>query len=254
MPLQIEMQAGWLLHSRPYRDTSMLLDFFTEESGRVSAIARGIRNPKAKHKALLQPFIPLYISLSGRSELQNLRQVEARSPALFLKGESLFSALYVNELMVRLVAGHEKDRELFGAYSSVLLELSAGVEIEPLLRSFELRLLENLGYGLQLSHEADSDNPVVSEGWYYLQSDGGFVRQLQVAELGAGADPSMDKLYSGIELQNIGRADFSRANTRKVAKRLLRFVLQQHLSERPLGSRELFKALPKQLPPDLQAR
>jgi DNA repair protein RecO (recombination protein O) len=147
------------------------------------------------------------------------------------------------------VAGHEKDRELFGAYSSVLQELSAGADIEPLLRSFELRLLENLGYGLQLSHEADSDNPVVAEGWYYLQSDGGFVRQLQVTK-----DSSIDNLYSGTELQNIARADFSKANTRKVAKRLLRFVLQQHLSERPLGSRELFKALPKQLPPDLQAR
>ncbi len=251
MPLKIEMQSGWLLHSRPYRDTSMLLDFYTEESGRVSAIARGIRNPKAKNKALLQPFIPLNISISGRSELQNLQQVEARSSALFLKGEYLFSALYVNELMVRLVAGHERDKELFIAYSSVLIALSEGAEIEPLLRSFELRLLENLGYGLQLSHEADSDNPVVAEGWYYMLSDGGFVRQLQISE--RDADPSTGHLYSGAELQHIGRADFSRLNTRKVAKRLLRLVLQQHLSERPLGSRELFKALPKQLPPDLQA-
>ena len=209
MPLKIDMQTGWLLHSRPYRDTSMLLDFFTEESGRVSAIARGIRNPKAKHKALLQPFMPLYISLAGRGELQNLRQVEARSPALFLKGESLFSALYINELMVRLVAGHEKDKGLFVAYSSVLQELSTDADIEPLLRSFELRLLENLGYGLQLSHEAESDNPVVAEGWYYLQGDGGFVRQLQVAEL--HDNPSMDNLYAGAELQNIASADFSRA-------------------------------------------
>jgi DNA repair protein RecO (recombination protein O) len=252
MPLQIEMQVGWLLHSRPYRDTSMLLDFFTEESGRISAIARGIRNPKAKQKALLQPFIPLYISLSGRGELQNLRQVEARDTALFLRGEALFSALYINELMVRLVAGHEKDKTLFDAYSAVLSELSAGAEIEPLLRSFELRLLENLGYGLQLAHEADNDNPVVSEGWYYLQADGGFVRQMQAAELDAGI--SSGYLYSGAELQKIAHADFSATSTRRVAKRLLRLVLQQHLSERPLGSRELFKALPKQLPPDLQAR
>ncbi|MES2624308.1 MAG: DNA repair protein RecO [Pseudomonadota bacterium] len=252
MPQKIDMQVGWLLHSRPYRDTSMLLDFFTEESGRVSAIARGIRNPKAKHKALLQPFVPLYISLAGRGELQNLRDVETRGPALFLKGECLFSALYVNELMVRLVAGHEKDKELFAAYSSVLEQLSSGTDIEPLLRYFELCLLENLGYGLQLSHEADSDNPVVAEGWYYLQTDGGFIRQLQVTEV--ETDSAAGSLYSGIELQNISRADFSQPNTRRVAKRLLRCVLQQHLSERPLGSRELFRAVPKQLPPDLQAR
>lgn len=251
MPLQIDMQSGWLLHSRPYRDTSMLLDFFTEESGRVSAVARGIRNPKAKQKAFLQPFIPLHISLSGRGELQNLRQVEARSAALFLHGEALFSALYINELMVRLVAGHERDKTLFDAYSEVLQELSSGAQIEPLLRTFELRLLENLGYGLQLAHEADSDNPVVAEGWYYLQADGGFVRQLQVSESDAGA--SSGHLYCGEELQRIGRADFSAVSTRRAAKRLLRAVLQQHLSERPLGSRELFKALPKQLPPDLQA-
>lgn len=251
MPLHIDMQSGWLLHSRPYRDTSMLLDFFTEESGRVSAIARGIRNPKAKQKAFLQPFIPLHISLAGRGDLQNLRQVEARSAALFLRGEALFSALYINELMVRLVAGHEKDKTLFNAYSAVLNELSTGAEIEPLLRTFELRLLENLGYGLQLTHEADSDDPVVSEGWYYLQADGGFVRQLQVAESEAGT--SSGYLYSGDELHRIARADFSQTSTRRAAKRLLRSVLQQHLSERPLGSRELFKALPKQLPPDLPA-
>jgi DNA repair protein RecO (recombination protein O) len=251
MPLQIGMQSGWLLHSRPYRDTSMLLDFFTEESGRVSAIARGIRNPKAKQKALLQPFIPLYISLSGRGDLQTLRLAEARSTALFLKGEALFSALYINELMVRMVAGHEKDKALFDAYSTALEELSSGAEIEPLLRSFELCLLENLGYGLQLTHEADSDNPVVAEGWYYLQADGGYVRQQQVAELDVGISSS--NLYSGAALQKIAKADFSETDTRKAAKRLLRLVLQQHLSERPLGSRELFKALPKQLPPDLQA-
>lgn len=251
MPLNIEMQSGWLLHSRPYRDTSMLLDFFTEESGRVSAIARGMRNPKAKQKALLQPFIPLHISLSGRGELQHLRQVEARDTALFLKGEALFSALYVNELMVRLVAGHEKDKALFAAYSAVLHELSTDTEIEPLLRCFELHLLDNLGYGLQLAHEADSDDSIVAEGWYYLQADGGFVRQLQNAE---DIESSGGHLYAGVELQKIARADFSAPSTRKTAKRLLRVVLQQHLSERPLGSRELFKALPKQLPPDLQAR
>jgi DNA repair protein RecO (recombination protein O) len=233
MSRPVEKQSAWLLHSRPFRDTSVLLDFLTPEHGRVSAIARGARGPRSKHKAILQPFQPLTISLFGRSELQNLRDVEAAGPAVLLTGERLFSALYVNELMTRLLRGHEGEATLFSLYGAVLAGLASDAELEPLLRDFELRVLDALGFGLQFSHEAETGEVLAADAWYYLHQDTGFVRQRGVRE-------AQQDLYPGHELHKIATRDFSASTTRTCAKRLLRQVLQHHMSERPLTSRELF--------------
>jgi DNA repair protein RecO (recombination protein O) len=235
MSRPIEKQVAWLLHSRPFRDTSVLLDFLTPDFGRVGAIARGARGPRSKYKALLQPFQPLTISLYGRTELLNLREVEAAGPGMVLTGERLFSALYVNELMTRLLRGHEGEAMLFSLYSAVLAGLSSGVELEPLLRDFELRVLDALGFGLQFSHEAETGEVLAADAWYYLHQDTGFVRQQQKVAHAAQQD-----LYQGHELHKIAARDFSAGSTRLCAKRLLRQVLQHHMSERPLTSRELF--------------
>lgn len=234
----IENQPAWLLHSRPFRDTSLLLDFLTPDHGRISAIARGARGPRSRTRALLQPFQPLSISVAGRSELLSLRLVEARGSARPLIGERLFSALYINELMVRLLPVHESETELFDTYGQVLNELAGTAELEPLLRSFELQLLDTLGYGLQFSHDADNGEAIVAELWYYLREDSGFVRQLQMQD--QLHQSTAVQLYPGAELLLIAAHDFGATSTRKYAKRLLRQVLQQHLSERPLASRELF--------------
>jgi DNA repair protein RecO (recombination protein O) len=235
MSRPVEKQSAWLLHSRPFRDTSLLLDFLTPEFGRVSAIARGARGPRSKQKALLQPFQPLTISLYGRTELLNLREVEAAGPGVVLSGERLFSALYVNELMTRLLRGHEGEATLFSLYSAVLAGLGADVELEPLLRDFELRVLDALGFGLQFSHEAETGELLAADAWYYLHQDTGFVRQQQKLAHAAQQD-----LYPGHELHKIAVRDFGASSTRACAKRLLRQVLQHHISERPLTSRELF--------------
>lgn len=236
MSRPVEKQSAWLLHSRPFRDTSVLLDFLTPDFGRVGAIARGARGPRSKHKALLQPFQPLTISLYGRTELLNLRDVEAAGPGVVLAGERLFSALYVNELMTRLLRGHEGEATLFSLYSAVLAGLGTGMELEPLLRDFELRVLDALGFGLQFSHEAETGEVLAADAWYYLHQDTGFVRQQQ----GGGAHAAQQDLYPGHELHKIAVREFSAGSTRACAKRLLRQVLQHHMSERPLTSRELF--------------
>lgn len=237
MKQALDKQSAWLLHSRPFRDTSLLLDFLTPEHGRLNAIARGARGPRSKQRALLQPFQPLVISLSGRGELLNLRDAEAAGPGMVLTGERLFAALYVNELMTRLLRGHEGEATLFGLYSGVLAGLQAGVELEPLLRDFELRVLDALGFGLQFSHEAETGEVLAADCWYYLHEDTGFVRQRSVQE----AHPDATQyLYPGHELHRIAARDFTESSTRACAKRLLRQVLQHHMSERPLVSRELF--------------
>lgn len=229
--------SAWLLHSRPFRDTSVLLDFLTPELGRVSAIARGARGPRSKQRALLQPFQPLTITLAGRTELLSLREAEAAGPGLPLTGERLFSGLYVNELMTRLLRGHEGEATLFSLYSTVLAGLGSKVELEPLLRDFELRVLDALGFGLQFTHEAETGEALAAEQWYYLHQDTGFVLQRSVHEPQAD---SSHHLYPGHELHRIAARDFAQSSTRACAKRLLRQVLQHHMSERPLTSRELF--------------
>jgi len=229
--------TAWLLHSRPFRDTSLLLDFFTLERGRVSAIARGARSSKSRLRSLLQPFMPLLIDTVGRHELQTLRGCEVRNPQLAqLQGERLLAGFYVNELLVRLLGTHEAEASLFRAYEETLQALASSQDMEMLLRCFELELLESLGYGVQFDTDANSGEVLEEKAWYYLQTDGGFVRQQQ------SWSPETDAqgLYPGSELRRIMLRDFSAESTRRCAKQLLRELLQRHLGDRPLSSRELF--------------
>jgi DNA repair protein RecO (recombination protein O) len=229
---------AWLLHSRPFRDTSLLLDFLTLEQGRVSAIARGARTQKGRGRSTLQPFAPLRISLAGKHELRTLQSSEASAPSLSLQGERLFAGFYLNELLVRLLHGHEPEPTVFHAYTRTLGQLSVAGEVEPLLRQFELRLLDALGYGLQFEHDAESGEELQPEAWYYLQADSGFVRQLQTPA--SDVDAVRAGLFPGWALIRIADADFTGADTRRHAKRLLRQVLHQHLGGKELVSRQLF--------------
>jgi DNA repair protein RecO (recombination protein O) len=234
-----DILGAWLLHSRPFRETSLLVDFLTRERGRCTAIARGVKSPRSQRRGLLQPFIPLQITLSGRNELQNLGNVDALGYSPLLTGERLFAALYVNELLVRLLPVHEPALEIFDAYTGLLSALAGTATLEPLLRNFELDLLESLGYGLQFTHDADSGEDVVSEAWYGLSLESGFVLQERMHNT---AGPHNQPLsFSGRALLAINARDFADSETRKVAKRLLRHVLQQHLGNRELASRDLFR-------------
>jgi DNA repair protein RecO (recombination protein O) len=229
----------WLLHARAYRDSSLLLDLFTVEEGRVGAVARGVRtaskgNASGK-RSLLQPFVPLQVALSGRGELRTLGQVEAVGPCIAVHGERLLSALYINELLVRLLPNHEKEGPLFEEYSTLLPALAGDAPLEPLLRNFELQLLDALGYGLQFGHDVETGEAIQPDGWYHLHVDGGFGRQLA-----AGQHTDTHSLYAGSELLSIAQRDFAGDAVRRTAKRLLRRALQQHLGKRELGSRLLF--------------
>jgi len=230
---------AWLLHSRPFRETSLLLDFLTSDLGRCTVIALGVKSPRSQRRGLLQPFVPLQITLSGRSELQNLREVEALGCACPLTSDRLFAAMYVNELLVRLLPLHVPDASVFEAYSALLSSLSQSGMIEPALRTFELDLLESLGYGLQFTHDAETSAGINPQSWYVLSVDSGFVLQEKMHN---PLDSDGKQIsYSGRILLAIHDRDFSDIETRRIAKRLLRTVLQQHLGNRELASRALFR-------------
>ncbi len=236
----IEMQPACLLHSRPFRDSSLILDFLTPDYGRLSAISRGGRGAGSKSKSLLQPFTPVHISLSGKGELKTLRSIELRRAPVSLRGEKLFSALYINEIIVRLFQSHEADPEFFVNYEETLTNLAGNEDTEPVLRHFELSLLDTMGYGVDFTAEAHSHEPVVSERWYYFQEEIGFILVQDISLMsdnrGAG-----EGIFRGMDLINIHNRDFSDPETRKAAKSILRGILNNHLGAAPLRSRSLFK-------------
>ncbi len=172
--IQVSLEPAWILHHYPYRDTSLLIEVFTREHGRIGLVARGARSAKARWHGHLQIIRPLLLSWSMRGDLGTLTGVESRQAVSLLPGRKVLSACYLNELLMRLVTRHDPHPDLFEAYEQAIAALESGEE--PVLRLFEKRLLHSLGYGLLLDHEAESGTPVDRDSWYEYQLERGPVR------------------------------------------------------------------------------
>jgi DNA repair protein RecO (recombination protein O) len=223
------LHPAFVLHSRDYRDTSLLIEFFTPVHGRVSAVARGARSVRhgASQRAILQPFQPLLIDFAGRTELKTVRAVEVRAPALILRGPVLFSALYLNELLCRLLPRDDINPELFADYETTLQQLGQSDLLDVLLRRFELSLLDALGYGFDLAHS--DDRAIQAERFYQFDPQRGLVA--------ARAQP---QAVSGRDILDYLAGDYS-VGARRALKLLCRHALRPHLGEQPLRSRQLFR-------------
>ncbi len=228
---RIVLQPAYVIHRRAFGETSAIIDFFTADFGRVGAVAKGINNGKSKRKALLQPFAPLLIGWSGRSELVTLTSVEAAAPAFYLQKQILLSGLYLNELIQRLVQQGEAYTVLYDYYCQALQQLSSSDSAQPILRLFEKRLLLELGYGLQLEH-AEKNQPIVDHLFYRYDNQRGFVC--------LGEQTTSQLCFSGASLKALFNDDFSEPNQLKEMKLLMRCVLTPLLGHRPLQSRQLF--------------
>lgn len=232
--MRVNLQPAYVIHSRPYLDSSALLDVFTAEYGRIPLVARGARRQTRKGgaAALLQPFTPLLLSFSGRLQLKTLVAAEAARGVLHLRGERLFSGLYLNELLVRLLHRNDAHPALFAAYDSAVHALSGSATVDSVLRRFELTLLGELGYGFDPGIEGETGHPVHANGRYRYLAGVGLIAG-DPAGLGAGD-------YCGADLMAIAAGDFS-GSARQAAKRLLREALAVHLGAEPLRSRALFR-------------
>lgn len=225
---------AYLLHARKYRDSAILIELLCSERGRVAAVARGVGPSRAGalKRALLQPFQPLIVQLTGRSELRSLRSVESSGPAFALSGEALLCALYINELLVRVLAREDPCDDIFVAYQLALQSLSAApaTELDLTLRHFEWALLIHAGYALDIEIDGDSGEAVLPDRWYRFDPDVGLVRV-------HGEQP--DHGFSGQDLIAIANADFT-LSSRRTFKRLTRTALAPMVGARPLMSRSLF--------------
>ena len=222
---RVELQPAYLLHARDFRDTSLLLEAFTPEFGRVGLVARGARGPRSKNRAHLQPLRPLLLSWTAAGELGTLTGVEARGVPAPLSGEPLFCAWYANELLMRLCAREDAHPVLFAAYVALLERLAA--DAEPALRAFERCLLEELGYGLRLPDDLDPD-------WHYRYD----------WEQGPLPAPAGDgEAYAGASLIALRDDRLGDLASRRDARRLLRQALQRQLGGRPLETARLLREL-----------
>lgn len=174
--------CGFLLHQRPYRESSLICELFSREHGRLGAFARAARGPRTRFTGL-QPFRPMLLSWTGRGEAPTLTAAEPDGPPpAALAGERLLSAFYLNELLLKLTVAHDPQPELYRHYAATLAQLRAGAALEPLLRRFEKRLLELLGYGLEFAREVEG-RPLEAGAYYHFHAGAG----LRPATAGAGA-------------------------------------------------------------------
>ncbi len=231
---RIQLAPGYVLHQRPYRESSALIEVFSESYGRVGLVARGVRSPKSRQRGDLQPFRPLRLSWIARSELGTLTAVEADAPGGRLQGAALYSAFYLNELLVRLLVRNDPHPQLYTNYRTCLESLMQSGDIEPLLRLFEKSLLQEIGYGLLLDSEVESGEPVQPECYYDYHLESGPVL---VASQDAQAF-----VFKGSSLLALQRGQLGNTDVLRDAKRLMRSALNLYLGNKPLKSRELFAA------------
>lgn len=248
--MRVQLQPAYVIHSRPYRDSSVLLDIFTAEHGRVSVVARGARRQtrRGTNAALLQPFTPLLLSFSGRAELKTLVAAEAAQGRLALQGVQMFSGMYLNELLVRLLHRNDAHPALFAAYDQALTSLVGCSEVDAVLRRFEIILLEQLGYSFDLAMDAANGQAVQPGHWYRFEPGVGVLACSGVQDDAGDAIREMPRaLFAGADLLAMAAGDFS-GTARTAAKRLLRAALAVHLGDAGLRSRELFRALGARTP------
>jgi len=232
---RVQLAPAYLLHQRPWRESSALLEVFSEAHGRVGLVARGVRSARSRQRGDLQPFRALRLSWQGRGELGTLTGVEADGALLRLQGKALYSAFYLNELLMRLLARHDPHPALFGHYRDTLQQLAAGADIERILRLFEIRLLQEAGYALQLDAEVVSGQALRADTLYDYHLESGPVALADERNGGF--------VFRGSSLIAMARDDLADAAVLADAKRLLRAALRLYLGDKPLKSRELFKPL-----------
>lgn len=228
--MRVALQPALVLHRRPYRNTSLLAELFTRDHGRVGLVGRGVRGRRG---VLLRPFLPILVSWSGRGELYTLTGTEEAGSDLNPPPAALLSALYLNELLYRLLIRHDPQPALFQRYLEALAALAGGMDQETALRLFEKHLLILLGYGLMLDREAGTGEPIDDHREYHYVLDHGPRREAL-----ANAIPIAGRSLLALAREN----DLRDLQIRRDIKRLTRTAISRLLDGRPLQTRELAKA------------
>ncbi len=229
-----DAEAAYVLHTYPFRETSLLIEVFTRSFGRISLVARGARRPKSALRGVLLSFSPLALSWSGKAELKTLHGAEWRGGYMTLKGSALICGFYVNELLLKLLHRDDPHGQLFDAYEQTLLDLGASPDSAATLRRFEISLLRELGYAVALDRDAASGKPIEPDRRYTYVIERGPV--------------SADMMQTGVELNgktllDMHAGEYSDPATRQQSRHLMRTLISHYLGNQTLHSRQLLRDL-----------
>jgi len=238
---RVDGQAAYVLHVHPYSETSLVVDVFSRDHGRVPLLARGARRPRSAMRGLLMSFQPLELGWFGGGEVKTLAKAEWLGGMPLLGGRCLLLGYYLNELLLKMLPREDAHAVLFDAYAAALRALAAGAADAPELRRFEKTLLKELGYGLTLDIDVDSRQPVRVDGRYAFVIERGPV----AAKVGAGdtAEGEEGAGFAGKTLLDMAADDYSDPRTRVESRRLMRQLIAHYLGGRSLQSRRVFMEL-----------
>lgn len=231
---RVDGAPAYLLHTRPFSESSLILDVFARNHGRLALLARGARRPRSALRGVLLGFQPLQLGWFGGGEVKTLAKAEWIGGLPLLTGKCLLLGYYLNELLLKLMPREDAHPVLFDAYSAALAALAHGAAETAELRRFEKTLLRELGYGLALDREAESGRPVCADGRYIYQVERGAV---------PAGDATDESVLSGKTLLDLAADDYSDARTLAESKTLMRQLMAHYLGGQALQSRRIFMEL-----------
>ncbi len=231
-------QAVYVLHTYPFKETSLVVELFTHGFGRVATTAKGARRPRSAMRGMLQSFQPLIATWSGKLELKTLHSLEWGSGLLLLKGEALMCGFYLNELLLRLLPREDAHGTLFEYYSLTLKMLAISQDLATTLRRFELKLLQELGYAIPLQNDVN-DIPILAEPTYRYEAEYGAVSLNSAINRAAINDAISGIQLAGKTLIDMANDDYTHAQTQQQSKLLMRYLLAHYLGDKPLHTRQL---------------
>ena len=237
-----EAQPAFVLHSYPFRETSLIIEVFTRNYGRVALVARGARRPRSALRGVLLAFQPLLLAWGGKGELRTLHKAEWQGGLSQLKGRGLLCGFYLNELMLKLLARDDPHEALYETYQATLNTLSNGGAHAITLRRFEQELLKEAGYALTLDRDAASGEAIRADGSYQYLIERGPVLYAREPAPPGGDDENRLEL-AGQTLLDMARDDYSSALTQQQSKALMRVLINHYLGNQTLNTRQLLKDL-----------
>jgi len=227
-------EPGYVLHTYPYKETSLIVEAFTRRYGRVALLARGARRPRSAMRGALLSFHPLRLGWSGSSELGTLMSAEWAGALHHLAGRGLMCGFYLNELLLRLLPRDDAHETLFDVYGAVLERLTDAMDFAAILRGFEKRMLAELGYAPLLERDADS-RPIDPQRRYLYEPERGPVP--------AGNGRTGELVVSGQTLLDVAADEYGRVETREEARGLMRALITQRLNGQELHTRAVLRDL-----------
>jgi DNA repair protein RecO (recombination protein O) len=232
---QTSNQQVYVLHTYPFKETSLVVELFSQQFGRVAAVAKGARRPRSAMRGMLQSFQLLNGTWSGKNELKTLHSLDWSEGLTLMKGEALMCGFYLNELLLRLLPREDAHEDLFAYYAAALTELAqvkpqaSGAELAIILRKFELKLLQEMGYAVPLT-EDEQGEAIVPDKYYRYEAEYGAC-DLRATKNGVQ--------LLGATLLNMASNDYTTTQTQQQSKQLMRYLLQHYLGDKPLHTRQL---------------